>query len=277
MALPERLTRRLETVKWPEGRRAGAAITFDVDGTSGWIAADERNAKRPGMLSQGRYGPEVGLPLVLELLDRIGITSTFFVPGVVAEAYHEIVEDTVACGHELALHGYTHRPPAQLSRDEETEELVRALEVCRSIDPAVCGYRSPSWDISPWTLELLEGMGITYTSQFMDRFSPYRHEGHDLVELPVQWLLDDWPLFAWPRPGLAGGITSASVVEEMWVAEFEAVSDRGGLFVLTMHPQLIGRPSRVTMLERVLRRVVERGDVWVSDCRTIAAYVKEVW
>ena len=137
------------------------------------------------------------MPLILDVLRRNGVLGTFFVPGVNVELYPETVAAIVEGGHELALHGYTHTSPADLTREEEQGELDRAYELLTGAGGTVTGYRSPSWDVSPHTLDLLEAKGLRYSSQFMDDLRPYRHPGRRIVELPIQWLLDDWPHFAW--------------------------------------------------------------------------------
>src|SRR5919201_922952 len=114
---------------WPEGARCAIAFTFDFDAEEVWLARDPENERRPGVLSQGTYGAKVAVPLILELLERHGIRSTFFVPGRVAERHPGRVEEIVAAGHELGHHGYTHVPPVQLEPAKEEEELVRAREI----------------------------------------------------------------------------------------------------------------------------------------------------
>ncbi len=266
----------MDGFRWPSGYRSGAALTFDVDGEAGWIGADPENANRPGILSQGRYGTDTGIPLLLPLLNDYGVKATFFVPGIVADGHSDMMATLVQNGHEVALHGYTHRAPASLTEEEEEEEVREAARACRSSYPGVSGYRSPSWDISHRTLDLLEGNGIAYTSQFMDRLVPYRHGGRRLIELPVQWLLDDWPHFAWPRPSSGGGIRSCSEVRDMWMEEFEGIRTLGGVYVLTMHPQLIGRPSRLAMLRQVIEQVLAAEDVWLTTCGAISAHADSV-
>src|SRR3954471_14717258 len=110
---------------WPNGARGAVAFTFDFDAEEVWIGDDPENANRPGVLSQGVYGPKVAVPLILELLARHGVRASFFVPGVIVERYRPVIERIAAAGHELGLHGYTHTRPALLSRDEERDELDR--------------------------------------------------------------------------------------------------------------------------------------------------------
>jgi peptidoglycan-N-acetylglucosamine deacetylase len=152
---------------WTKGRFA-VAFTFDVDAEEVWIADDPANADRPGVLSQGTYGAKVGLPLVLDVLERRGVRATFFVPGRVAERHADRVRQIVARGHELGHHGYTHTSPAHLTPEEEERELLRGREVLGALGVEVRGYRSPSWEISRGTIGLLEHHGFSYSSNLMD-------------------------------------------------------------------------------------------------------------
>jgi len=256
---------------WPPGRRAGAVLSFDFDAEEVWLADDPENARRPGVLSQGRYGAKVGVPLILTLLDETGLRATFFVPGAVAARYPDRVREILAGGHEVALHGYTHRSPAALSPAEEEDELRRSLEVLRALGAEPVGYRSPSWDFSERTIGLLAREGILYSSNMMDDLRPYRHEGTSLIELPVQWMLDDAAHF-WidGTTGWTKKISTPAEVLEIWSGELEGVRRLGGLFVLTMHPQFIGRPSRLAMLRELVAVMKSCTDLWVATAREIA-------
>jgi len=257
---------------WPDGMRAAAAFTFDFDAEEVWIGDDPESENRPGMLSQGTYGAKVAVPLILELLRRHDLRATFFIPGRVAERYPERVREIIADGHEIGHHGYTHTSPANLDAAAEEDEIVRALAVLRGFGAEIAGYRSPSWDFSPRTLDLLERHGFEYSSNLMDDVRPYRHPGKRLAELPIQWILDDaahfWfdGLSNWTRR-----ISAPSEVREIWETEFAGIRELGGAFVLTMHPQVIGRPGRLPLLEGMIEHVRRRGDVWVATCRELAA------
>jgi peptidoglycan/xylan/chitin deacetylase (PgdA/CDA1 family) len=253
--------------------RCAAAFTFDFDAEEAWIADDPANAGRPGVLSQGTYGAKVAVPLILDLLREHGITATFFVPGRVAERHPERVEQIVAAGHELAHHGYTHTSPTTLGRDEEEKELTKGLEVLRSFGADITGYRSPAWDFSANTEELLQRHGFVYSSNFMDDLRPYRRDGSALVEIPIQWILDDAAHFWFDGATWMKKISTPSEVREIWEAEFRGYRELGGAFVLTMHPQVIGRPSRLELLDGFLGSVRRHEDVWIATCREIAARV----
>lgn len=259
---------------WPDGRRCGAAFTFDFDAEEVWIGDDPANAERPGVLSQGTYGAKVAVPLILDLLRRYEIRATFFVPGRVAERHPHRVEEIVAAGHELAHHGYTHVSPARLSADEEEVELVRGLEALRPFGAPLIGYRSPSWDFSPRTLDLLEKHGFEYSSNLMDDIRPYRHEGRRLVELPVQWILDDAPHFWFGPADWTRKIATTAEAEQIWREELLGIRELAGLCVFTFHPQIVGRPSRLALLERMLAFARGEGDIWIASCAEIAERVR---
>ena len=227
-------------------------VSFDFDAEEVWIGADPANADRPGTLSQGTYGARVAVPAILDLLARLGLPATFFVPGRVAERHPHRVEQIVAAGHELGHHGYTHTHPARMTPEQEEGELVRGLEVLRGFGADVSGYRSPAWSFSPVTLDLLVTHGFTWSSNLMDDVRPYRHPHHDLVELPVHWTLDDAPHFWFDNASWDRTIRSAAEVRAIWAEEAAGYRALGGLYMLTMHPQIIGRPGRLLMLESFL-------------------------
>jgi peptidoglycan/xylan/chitin deacetylase (PgdA/CDA1 family) len=249
------------------------ALTFDFDAEEVWIGEDPANAERPGVLSQGTYGAKVAVPLILELLDRHGLKATFFVPGRVGERHPGRVREIVAAGHEVGLHGYTHTSPANLSRDAEEAELVKARGILDALGAQPVGYRSPSWEFSKHTVELLAEHGLTYSSNFMDDIRPYRHAGSGLVELPVQWILDDAPHFWFSGADWTKKISTTAEVEAIWREEFEGIRRLDGSFVLTMHPQIIGRPGRLAFLDRFVGWITAHDDVRVTTCAEIAAGV----
>jgi len=247
-------------------------LTFDVDGESLWLNRDAANQHRAVTLSQGRYGPKVGVPRILRLLDKYQIKATFFVPGWIAENHPEMVAQIDAGGHEIGHHGYLHEWPDRIGSEEREEELLlKGIEILEKMTgKRPLGYRAPGWEFSRYTLALLSKHGFTYSSNMMDAESPYIHrlgeESPPVVELPVQWLIDDsaYALFNLQIPG--GKQRPNSELFEIWSEEFDGLYEEGGCFVLTMHPQIIGRPSRTKMLERLIQHVSERPGVVFQRC-----------
>jgi peptidoglycan/xylan/chitin deacetylase (PgdA/CDA1 family) len=260
-------------MNWSDQKRCAVGFTFDFDAEEVWIAEDPANAERPGILSQGTYGAKVAVPLILDVLERHDVKATFFVPGRVAERHPERVREIVRRGHELAHHGYTHRSPGSLDAAEEETELLKGREVLESFGVSVSGYRSPSWDFTPNTLALLQEQGFRYSSSLMDDIRPYTHEGTSVVEIPVQWILDDAAHFWFDPTTWTKKISTNDEVRSIWKAEFEGIRELGGSCVFAMHPQIIGRPGRLQLLESMIELVQSHDDVWIATCKEIAEAV----
>ncbi|MET1132224.1 MAG: polysaccharide deacetylase [Aeromicrobium sp.] len=259
----------------PPGTTSWTAFTFDLDAEEVWLAEDPTSARRPALLSQGSYGPKVGLPAVLKLLRLHDVRSTFYVPGRVVETHPGAVESILEAGHEVAHHGYTHRAPADLSLQEEAEELDRGLAALRGLGVEPRGYRAPSWDLSPHTLGLVAERGIDYSSNFMDDVRPYVHSSCDVVELPVHWTLDDAAHYWFAGDTWTKKISTNAEVEQIMVAESEGIAAMNGCVVYTFHPQIIGRPGRLPLLEKLLRRAVSDASTWVATSAEIAAQTRK--
>jgi len=249
------------------------ALTFDFDAEEVWIGENPANANRPGVLSQGTYGAKVAVPLLLDLLERRQVAASFFVPGRVAQRHPGRVRDIVAAGHEIALHGHTHTSPTDLTPEEERRELELARETLEGLGAQLHGYRSPSWDFSAVTLDLLAEAGLSYSSNLMDDLRPYRHETAGLVELPVQWILDDAAHFWFSNTDWSNTIATTRQVREIWEEEFLGIRALGGTPIFTMHPQIIGRPSRLNFLDAFIGFVQQHDDVRIRTCAEIAADV----
>jgi peptidoglycan-N-acetylglucosamine deacetylase len=259
---------------WPQGAQCAVAFTFDFDAEEVWIGDDPANARRPGVLSQGTYGAKVAVPLLLEILDREEVRATFFVVGRVAERYPERVVEILAAGHEVAHHGYTHRSPCDLTAEEEEAELLQGKQILADLGAKVTGYRSPSWELSEVTIDLLERHGFAYSSNLMDDIRPYRHPGTSVAEVPVQWILDDAVHFWFAPSSWDKKISTVDEVRSIWTAELEGIHALGGSCVIAMHPQIIGRPGRLRFLESFIESVKQTAEVWIATVGEIAETVR---
>jgi peptidoglycan/xylan/chitin deacetylase (PgdA/CDA1 family) len=249
---------------WPDGKRSALLLTYDMDADSSWIS---RGLDEPVARSAGQFEVNVGTPCILELMKWFGLKSTFFTPGWIAEQYPAMVEAVVRDGHEIGLHGYLHEPPPKLSEAEEIEAVRRgsaALEAVTGVRPV--GYRSPIWQFSANTVRILHQAGFKYTSDFMHTLLPTWNEVNgvpiDMINLPGSWVLDDAVYFQF-HITIRTAMRRAADVLEIYKEEFRAVHGCGGLFVLVMHPQLSGRPSRVLMLKEFMDYVKGFEGVWL--------------
>lgn len=261
---------------WPDGQRCAAMLCFDVDGETTALSEDPALAKRRTLMSQCEYGPRVGVPRLLGLLAHLQMPATFFVPGYIAEQHPRMIEAIVAGGHEIGLHGYLHEKLAYLNEAEEEEILVRSIEILtRLTGTRPVGFRAPWFEINPWTTDLLLKHGLSYCASEMGDDVPYFHE-NGIVEIPGQWLLEDWEQFAFNADPAWGSIPeNCAKVFDLWWREFAAMYEYGCCFVLTLHPWLSGRPSRVQLLESLMNSMREKGGVWFARGGEITTYFKK--
>jgi peptidoglycan/xylan/chitin deacetylase (PgdA/CDA1 family) len=265
----------------------GCALTFDFDAMSVWVGSYK--TRNPSMVSRGEFCA-VAIPRILDLLAKHKIPGTFCVPGHTALAYPDLIKRINAEGHEIAHHGWVHENPADFDEAGERRNMelgLEALQKAAGVRPK--GYRSPSWDFSTNTIKILLDYGFSYDSSLMggdfipyyarmgdkyDDKSPYVFGPNvDLVELPITWLLDDFPHFEFVDKDTYG-LSAASKVEEIWKDEFDyaRLNAPGGLFNLTMHPQVIGRGYRMMMLERLINHYKSFSDVKFT---TLIDYVED--
>lgn len=264
---------------WPNGVKCAAVLSFDLDAETAWIFRDPENARRPVVISGGRFGPKCGVPGIIEVLSEFDLPASFFIPSVSAERYPDAVEQILKAGYEVGAHGHMHERVDTLPPDQEEEILAKSMGILeKATGRKPLGYRSPSWEFSPVTLSLLEQYGFLYSSNMMDDYFPYMHPrqgpGQPLVELPVSWLLDDAPFFQWGLGRDYRPIQPASNVLEIWQEEFAGIYRRGGLFMLTMHPQVIGRVSRLEMLRSLIRYMQGFSRVWFATGEAVARHWK---
>jgi peptidoglycan/xylan/chitin deacetylase (PgdA/CDA1 family) len=264
-------------------------LTFDHDNMSPFIS---RGMTTPTAISRGDFGI-VATERLLALLAKYRIKTTWFTPGHTIETYPDCAQAVFGAGHEIAHHGWTHTVPATLSREEEEAELVRGNAAIKALTGKNArGYRSPSWDITPHTVALLLKHGFIYDSSLMGHdYLPYPAREADIVELqkpavrgkptkliemPISWTLDDYPVFEYMRNpnGVQAGLMNASAVLENWVDDFVYMRENlgWGILTYTFHPHVIGRGHRMIMLEKLVRKLIELGAEFHTMEEAVAAY-----
>jgi len=268
--------------RWPDGTRAAACFTFDVDAESPILFDHPESAAWLDVMTHQAYGPRTGVPRILRLLDRQMIRATFFVPGYTAERWPATIRAIRDAGHEIGHHGYLHEG-ARSAPDAETEErrLLRGLEALHDATGVrPIGYRAPNWELSYRLPAILARHGFQYDSGLMDADHPYRlatgpePDAPSIVELPGHWSLDDWEPYNY-LPGITGSGVIASPIEVLarWSLELEALVQEGGLFMLANHPFISGRASRAVALEQLIVRARAIDGLWIASAEEIAAHV----
>ena len=264
-------------------------LTFDYDNASPMIA---REMTTPTMISRGDFGM-VAAERLLALMAKAGVRSTWFIPGHTIETYPASCRAVFEAGHEIGHHGWTHRVPAALGREVEERELVRGNAAIRALTGRNArGYRSPAWDLSPHSIELLLQHGFAYDSSLMGHdYLPYQARDGDvisleepirygpdtaLVEMPISWSLDDYPVFEYMRTptGIQAGLMNAEAVGANWLADFTYMAEHydWGVLTYTMHPHVIGRGHRLIMLERLIGQLQAAGAMFLSMEQAVGEY-----
>jgi peptidoglycan-N-acetylglucosamine deacetylase len=243
-------------------------LSFDFDALSVWFSYEQTS---PNMLQRGEYGARVGVPRLLDLLRAEQIRATFFIPGHTVESYPDETLAILEAGHEIAHHSYAHVAPSEQTPDEERRDMERALAALAAIGVRPAGYRAPG-DHSLRTLELLEEYGFRYDSSYKgDDYRPYRPRIGDRVnrdeplvrgrvarlwELPTSYEFDDWAHFQFNFSPYRNGTSAPSKVLEIWCAELDWMDAHveGGVLTALMHPQVIGRGSRMAFITHARER-----------------------
>lgn len=256
---------------WPNGARCVVAFTVDFDG-----AGNEKGQNVPaaGYRSAGGYSARRGIPRMLDIFERHAIPATFFVPGYDAETHPDTVRAIVAAGHEVAAHGYVHES-FDVPEDAEEELLRRSHQILLDIaGTAPLGWRSPGGKKSSITLRVLRELGCIYDSSDKDFDRPYPAivsgaQSTAMIELPNNTSsLDDAPFY----------ITGAATPLEMlalWQAEFDAIYNDSGYYVLTYHPRAgfgSGIPSRARVIDRLISYIRTFPDVHFTRMGDLARW-----
>jgi peptidoglycan/xylan/chitin deacetylase (PgdA/CDA1 family) len=268
--------RRLKPASWPGNNRVAVALSFDVDNAS--MALSQGNLDYE-VLSRGEYGAVDGLPRILRMLDRQQVPASFFIPAVSA-ALHPLMVPSILEKkvHEIGIHGWIHERLPTLNNEAEEQRLLdQSLELLtKQMGKRPVGYRAPSWKFSKFTMAQVQKAGFLYDSSLMASDDAYEilmnRKGTGVIELPIERIVDDAPYFG----ASDGSMPSPEHVLEVFQSEFDVAWDERGLYVLTMHPHIMGHRSRVAVLERLIVHMKQKGGVWFATHEDVAKHLKQM-
>jgi polysaccharide deacetylase family protein (PEP-CTERM system associated) len=174
-------------------------LSFDFED---WHQLVHRALGRPDWDRRG-HALERQSAAILGLLDELDAKATFFVLGMTAERYPDLVREISAKGHEIACHGFAHRRVPNQSREEFRADVERCAQLLEELSgKRPLGYRAPAFSITRetlWAYDVLAELGFRYDSSQYDspRISrritpvppaPYRLElgpGREIWEFPI--------------------------------------------------------------------------------------------
>lgn len=258
------------------------SIGVDVDAVAGWLGS-YGGEDSPDDISRGLFAGEVGTPRLLDLFDKEGLTTSWFIPGHSVETFPKQMQMVADAGHEIGIHGYSHENPIAMTYEQEQAVLDKSFALISELSgKAPTGYVAPWWEFSPVTNEILLEKGIKYDHSLMHNdFTPYyvrvgdswtnidysqhpdtwmkplvRGQETDLIEIPANWYLDDLPpmMFIKKSPN-SHGFVNPRHLEQMWQDQFDWVYREMdyAVFPITIHPDVSGRPQVLLMLERLIK------------------------
>lgn len=265
---------KLTPEQWPNNSRVAVCISFDVDNETLSLSHGET---APGALSAGEFGATTGLRRVLDLLDRHNISASFYIPAVSAMLHPQMIQEIVKRKrHEIGVHGWIHENVLELDNGAEEERLlIQSIDyLTKAVGKRPTGFRAPSWAFSQHTIGLIRKAGFLYDSSLMAMDEPYElvtgGQPTGMVELPVDWALDDAPYF-----GRSGALPSPDLIFKVYQDEFDVAYKEGTMLMLTLHPHIIGRRSRIEHLDKLIVYMKSKTGVWFATAEQIASYVKE--
>ena len=271
---PMRAGRKLTPKAWPNGAKVAVCLSWDMDNESFNIAAGNT---APVVLSQGEYGAAAGVQRILALYDKHDIPGSFYIPAVSGLLYPEMVQAIRSSGrHEIGVHGWIHESLPDIDdRAEEERLLKKAIDFwTKTLGKQPLGYRAPSWAFSKYTLDLIRANGFQYDSSAMAMDEPYELVSHGqptgMVELPVDWILDDYPYFT-----SNGALPSPELIFKVFRDEFDQAYKEGTMYMLTMHPMVTGHRSRIIYLDELIGYMKSKSGVWFATGQQIADYVRQ--
>ena len=275
-------------------------IGIDVDAVAGWLGS-YGGEDSPCDITRGLFSGEIGSPRLLNLFDREGIQTTWFIPGHSIETFPKQMQMVADAGHEIGLHGYSHENPVAMTPTQEEAVLVKSMGLVEKLaGTPPLGYVAPWWELSAATVGLLLKNGIIYDHSRMDNdFHPFyarvgdswtkidyskkaeewmkplvRGEETDLVEIGANWYVDDLPpmMFIKKSPN-SHGFVNPHDLEQIWTDQFDWVYREYdyAVFPITIHPDFSGRPQVLLMLERVIAHINQHDGVRWMPFKDIAA------
>jgi peptidoglycan/xylan/chitin deacetylase (PgdA/CDA1 family) len=252
-----------------------ACVTVDLDAISVWQMLGWTGAQS---ISRGEFGATEGTARLLDAFRELEIPTTWFVPGVTAQHYPDAVLSVLDAGHEIASHGHRHLDFANLPVETATDDIRTATSVLEALTGRrPVGVRLTGSDIDGACLEIVADEGFLYDSSLCGGYRPrwarrrdtFDDDGRisfgerlDLVELPFDYSVTDFSHFEiHGGSGLPAAMPNPRQLEEVWRDELDdlAVRDPDGFLMIALHPQVIGRGSRMAMLERVIAHARELG------------------
>jgi peptidoglycan/xylan/chitin deacetylase (PgdA/CDA1 family) len=265
-----------DSTVWPKGYRCAVVLTVDYNDIHGILTQAPEVAGRDKTLSVWRYGTQRGVDRLLGLFEELGVSSSWFVPGIVAEENPGHIRAIQAGGHEIACAGYRHQNYDNLSLTEQSAEIAKGCEALTALTGQhPTGFRIPAGNGAPGFIEALKDHGIRWSSSWRGDDLPFAHPtAPDVIELPLHYELEDEPYFAFNLspavPPAQSRIASYSHTLGNLQMDFAGFHRFGLCYVLRLHPEIIATPGRIGVLRELIEGIQQHNDVWIATGADVA-------
>jgi peptidoglycan/xylan/chitin deacetylase (PgdA/CDA1 family) len=268
---------------WPADKPLALSVSVMLEGWTDDAApgiGPMGNPLKAGVLdlqarSWAEYGPKVGAWRLLEILERLKLRSVFYVSGIVAERYSELMRAIADAGHVVAAHGWSqHIIPSYQTDAEEAHDLARCVAAIeKSAGARPMGWLSPRCTPSPRTSELLARSGFDWHADFFDSDLPYRHTtaAGSIAAVPFTMEVNDMPLYV--RYGSEPDAFTR--ILERIVSNWPRLGRPAGCLDITVHAHVFGRPFGAIEFMNSLETARRYSDwAWLTDHRALADLCK---
>jgi hypothetical protein len=235
---------------WPQGRPLAVSVSVMLEGWTDDSApgiGPMGNPLKAGVLdlqarSWAEYGPKVGAWRLLDILDGKQLRAVFYVSGILAERYPDLMRAIAAAGHVVAAHGWGQNiVPAYQTPEDEARDLARCSSaIAQSVGMRPKGWLSPRCTPSERTSALLAGASFDWHADFFDADLPYRHTTPSgaITAVPFTMEVNDMPLYV--RYGSEP--EAFTRILERIVANWPRLGRQPGCLDITVHAHVFGRP-----------------------------------
>lgn len=264
---------------WPADRPLAISVNVMLEGWTDDSApgiGPMGNPLKAGVLdlqarSWAEYGPKVGAWRLLDILDRMQLRAAFYVSGVIAERYPDLLTAIAKAGHIVGAHGWSQNIiPAYQTAEDEERDLARCTTVIeRSVGNRPPGWLSPRCTPSARTSTLLAKMDFDWHADFFDSDLPYRYQtaAGPILAVPFTMEVNDMPLYV--RYG--NEPEAFTRLLERLLSNWPRLGRPAGCLDITVHAHVFGRPFGAIEFMNALEAARRYGEwAWLTEHRSLA-------
>jgi len=211
------------------------------------------------------YSPRVGVWRVMKVMDKYRVKGTVALNSAVCKYYPEIIQAGKQRGWEFMGHGISNSWFLG-GLDEKTErEMIKEVvqTIRRSTGKQPQGWLGPAMAETYGTLDILAENGIRYVCDWTNDDQPYplKVKNGPMFSIPYSAELNDLPIF------IRNGLTSEEfyqMCKDQFDTLYEEGKENARVMCLSLHPFVIGQPFRIKALEKILKYITSKKNVWLT-------------